>query len=85
MNNKEKVLRQILKNMDINELWFFAEGYFNSNEVQKVINEEKVVPLEGRCIIGAMLNKGIWDKFRKVHAKIFYPICPSCYQRYVKF
>lgn len=83
MKQSEKVLRKMLKTMSINELWFFAEGYFNSEEVQQVINEEKVVPLEGKCIVGAMLDKGIWDRFRKVHARIFYPICPSCYQKYV--
>ncbi len=75
--------RELLKGLDHNQLWFLAEGYFNSSEVKRIIAEELSVPEYGKYIIGEMMARGIWDKFRKAHAHIFYPLCPSCYARYL--
>jgi hypothetical protein len=75
--------RKMLETMSANDLWHLAEGYFNNEAVINYIKENLNVPLKGKQIIGAMMAKGIWDRFRKVHAKIFYPFCPSCYRRYI--
>lgn len=80
---KEEQVRMFLQSLDINELWHFADGYFNNDKVKQIITNELSVPLQGKYIIGEMIRRNIWDRFRKSHAHIFYPLCPSCYQKYV--